>query len=146
MVKNKRRYLLSKWVVLLDDNALPNSASATAEIIRQLKFELIPHSPPLYYPNLVTWGYHVLRTAKRILTWTKNSKVMTKSKTRCLLSFDHNFLHRWFQLCCAVIRFAFVTVRWVYFNPLNAELNPICHLLALLGAHHILHISRIRVK
>jgi len=32
------------------------------------------------------------------------------------------------------------------FNPLNTELNPICHLLALLGAHHILHISRIRVK
>jgi len=31
-------------------------------------------------------------------------------------------------------------------NPLNAELNPICHLLALLGAHHILYISRIRVK
>ena len=31
-------------------------------------------------------------------------------------------------------------------NSLNAELNPICHLLALLGAHHILHISRIRVK
>jgi len=31
-------------------------------------------------------------------------------------------------------------------NLLNAELNPICHLLALLGAHHILHISRIRVK
>jgi hypothetical protein len=32
------------------------------------------------------------------------------------------------------------------FNPLNAELNPICHLLALLGAHPILHVSRIRVK
>ena len=31
-------------------------------------------------------------------------------------------------------------------NPLNAVLNPICHLLALLGAHHILHVSRIRVK
>ena len=30
--------------------------------------------------------------------------------------------------------------------PLYAELNPICHLLALLGPHHILHISRIRVK
>jgi len=27
-------------------------------------------------------------------------------------------------------------------NPLQAELNPICPLLALLGAHHILHISR----
>jgi hypothetical protein len=31
-------------------------------------------------------------------------------------------------------------------NPLNAELNPICHLLALLGAHHILHVGRIRVN
>ena len=32
------------------------------------------------------------------------------------------------------------------FNPLNPELNPICYLLALLGAHHFLHVSRIRVK
>ena len=32
------------------------------------------------------------------------------------------------------------------FNPLNPELNPICSLLALLGAHHFLHVSRIRVK
>ena len=32
------------------------------------------------------------------------------------------------------------------FNPLNAKFNPICHLLALLGAHHILHVSRLRVK
>jgi len=30
--------------------------------------------------------------------------------------------------------------------PLNAELNPICQLLALLGIHHIFHVSRIRVK
>ena len=32
------------------------------------------------------------------------------------------------------------------FNPLKPELNPICYLLALLGAHHFLHVSRIRVK
>ena len=31
-------------------------------------------------------------------------------------------------------------------NPLNAELNPICHLQASLVAHHIIHVSRIRVK
>jgi len=31
-------------------------------------------------------------------------------------------------------------------NPLSPELNPICYLLALLGAHHFLHVSRIRVK
>jgi hypothetical protein len=33
-----------------------------------------------------------------------------------------------------------------YFNPLNAELNPICHLLALLGVNHIFHVSGLRVK
>ena len=32
------------------------------------------------------------------------------------------------------------------FNPLNAELNPICHLLALGGAHHFVHVSRVRVN
>jgi len=32
------------------------------------------------------------------------------------------------------------------FNPLNAELNSIWHLLAFFGAHTILHVSRIRVK
>ena len=32
------------------------------------------------------------------------------------------------------------------FNFLNAKINPICHLLAFLGAHHILYVSRIRVK
>jgi len=34
----------------------------------------------------------------------------------------------------------------IVINPLNAELNPISHLLALLGAHPILHVSRLRVK
>ena len=31
-------------------------------------------------------------------------------------------------------------------NPLSSELNPIRHFLALVGAHHIVHVSRIRVK
>ena len=34
----------------------------------------------------------------------------------------------------------------VHINPLNAELNPTCHLLVLVAAHHILHVNRIRVK
>jgi hypothetical protein len=33
-----------------------------------------------------------------------------------------------------------------FINPLNAELNPICHLLVLLRAHPFIHISRIKVK
>ena len=36
--------------------------------------------------------------------------------------------------------------KWKNINPLNAELNPICHLLALAGAHHFVHVSRVRVK
>jgi len=45
------------------------------------------------------------------------------------------------------------TLQWVLewcglaeVNLLNPELNPICYLLALLGAHHFLHVSRIKVK
>jgi len=38
------------------------------------------------------------------------------------------------------------SVKGWWFNPLKPELNPICYLLALLGAHHFLHVSRIRVK
>jgi len=32
------------------------------------------------------------------------------------------------------------------FNPLKPELNSICYLLTLLGAHYFLHVSRRRVK
>ena len=34
----------------------------------------------------------------------------------------------------------------VWFNPLNVELNPICHLLALLGGATIVVVSRLRVN
>jgi hypothetical protein len=37
-------------------------------------------------------------------------------------------------------------LRSLQINPLNAEFNSTCHLLALLGAHPILHVNRIRVK
>ena len=38
------------------------------------------------------------------------------------------------------------TIFLLHFNPLNPELNPICCLLALLGANHFLHVSSVRVK
>jgi len=40
----------------------------------------------------------------------------------------------------------FIPTLPVLFNPLNAESDPICRLLALLGAHHILHINSLRVN
>ena len=38
------------------------------------------------------------------------------------------------------------TVTYIALTEIKGSLNPICHLLALLGAHHILHIFWIRVK
>jgi hypothetical protein len=39
-------------------------------------------------------------------------------------------------------------MKWFVYvvNPLNAKLNPIRHVLALVGAHHFVHVSRIRVN
>jgi hypothetical protein len=39
-----------------------------------------------------------------------------------------------------------ISYRATRINPLNAQLNPICNLLALLGTHPILHVSRIGVN
>jgi hypothetical protein len=39
-----------------------------------------------------------------------------------------------------------LTTILIFAHGLNAELNPICHLLPLLGAHGIFHISELRVK
>jgi hypothetical protein len=47
----------------------------------------------------------------------------------------------WVQLHPTLLTLAYCEI-----NPLNAKLNLICHLLALLGAHHIIHVSRIKVK
>ena len=68
----------------------------------------------------------------------------------------HYFKMRWVKHTCLLSIFStcyikdtcssFQATQFTEFNPLNTELNPICYLLALLGAHHFLHISRIRVK
>ena len=47
------------------------------------------------------------------------------------------------HVVCSLMNVRFFNV--TMFIPLNAELNPICHLLALLGVH-FLHVSRIGVN
>ena len=63
------------------------------------------------------------------------------SYDRSVHSSKENSPHRAIQ--CCVFEF---TVSSLFLNPLNAELNPIRHLVALVGARHIVHVSRIRVK
>ena len=65
----------------------------------------------------------------------------------------HNMLSLLYATCLKLLIFVFCFcfcfsdhVLHPEINPLNAELNPICHFLALLGAHHILHVSGVRVK
>ena len=47
---------------------------------------------------------------------------------------------------CTVHSLKKLTLFKNHINPLKVKLNPICHLLALLEARHILHVSGIRVK
>jgi len=68
------------------------------------------------------------------------------------------FPHKAILLCIFFVELAWGKILQVFcahnsplkflkvFNPSNPELNPICYLLALLGAHHFLHVCRIRVK
>jgi hypothetical protein len=60
------------------------------------------------------------------------------------------YITQHYVLCILPTQCMILTINDHYFsnniNPLDAELNPICHLVALLGAHHILHVSKIRVN
>ena len=59
-------------------------------------------------------------------------------------------INRKFIFCCKTCREESIWGRYNQhgnnINPLNAELNPICHFLALAGAHHFVHVSRLRVN
>ena len=98
------------------------------------------------------------------LKWTLVNT--TLPNTGCKLSFLWIIERKWrkppkilvfylyFLTSCKL--FSYRKVHWSLFflmslssavvNPLNPELNPICYLLALLGAHHFLHVSKIKVK
>ena len=67
------------------------------------------------------------------------------TQTGCTVTLRHVF---WVRIPSSyhVKIFISIRVRGGTAREGHAALNPICHLLALLGAHHILHISRIRVK
>ena len=59
-------------------------------------------------------------------------------------SFHYHFTSAPYSFICLQCYIVLVTGSLI--NPLNAKLNPICHLLALLGGATIVVVSRLRVK
>ena len=91
-------------------------------------------------------------TALHLSTYGTSLRTTISSVYRMYLKFLYNLQDRVLPIktkkkvhinVCPEVRFLSLNIT---FNPLNPELNPICYLLALLGAHHFLHVSRIRVK
>jgi hypothetical protein len=58
---------------------------------------------------------------------------------------DHHSLPSSVEVCVDIYTFSQQRLHPVL-NPLNAELNPICHLLALLGSATVVVVSRLRVN
>jgi len=58
--------------------------------------------------------------------------------------YDNDIIIIWYDICYDMIWYD--TIWYDIFNPLNTELNPICHLLALLEYHPILRASSVKVN
>jgi hypothetical protein len=75
-------------------------------------------------------------------TITKTTRANIRRSSRRFMSscLNHRLLVK-HVLCLVYVDFILISI-----NPLNDELNPICYLPALLGAHHFFYVSWIRVK
>jgi len=76
-IRSKRRGLLSKRVLLLQDNARPHTAAHTMDTLRTLKSEVLNHPP--YRPDLAPSGFHLCGPMKEHLrgqTFPDDDEVM----------------------------------------------------------------------
>ena len=120
------------------------------------------------YNDIVLWV--VTLASIYVLQWDQvicHYDPMLWDMSRCVhvMNYDamtgsYGIAHDYTVLWCVLLSFTmtslYVTTKGIVcgtvlrriqeINSLNAELNPICYLLALLGAHCFLHVSRIRVK
>jgi hypothetical protein len=104
----------------------------------------------MFYSSFPLKKFHISKKHKNwitlgILTSCKHKRELF---TACGINNNPDLLKHYKNYCkilAAVIKEAKKLNYADKINPLNAELNPICPLLAL-GAHHILHVGRIRVN
>jgi len=88
----------------------------------------------------VSWDSRKANQAQCLESINYNKRICTN----ILSHFSHGV-----RTFCRQPKIGIVCIGIFYFthiNPLNPKLNHICYLLALLGPHYFLHVSRIRVK
>ena len=104
-----------------------------------------------YYPTL--WltlskstlaGHHSVA----VFCWTWDIGALRLSRKPALWWYFHRADWNFVKSVLFTARSQKLTVKQPnhYINPLHAELNLICHLLALLSIHHIFHVSGFRVN
>jgi hypothetical protein len=64
-IHSKRRGRLSEGILLLHDNARPNTAACTLETVRKLKWEVMEH--PGHSPDLAPSDFHLFGPLKEVL-------------------------------------------------------------------------------
>ena len=76
-IKNHRRGLLSKGVILLQDNARPHVAKVCKDLTQHFRWEILHHPP--YSPDLSPCDFHMFGPLKRALKGA-GSKTMMRSE------------------------------------------------------------------
>jgi len=70
-IRSNRRGKLSKEILLLHDNARPQTAAHTLETLKQLKWEAMEH--PAYSPDLAPSDFHLFGMLKNSLRGSRFS-------------------------------------------------------------------------
>ena len=83
-VKEKRRGMLSRNVLLLHDNARVHTCGVSMEALKEAGFEALPHPP--YFPDLAPSDYHLFSYLKRYL----RVKVFNQDDNNIIDSFSCN--------------------------------------------------------
>ena len=96
----------------------------------------------------VCTGYHwciqphtIIRNSVKVKGACNGVQKMTSLPSHCILNIPNVRFLQSNRSTCSISFW-----RRCNINPLNAELNPICHLLTLLGGATIVVVSRLRVK
>jgi hypothetical protein len=99
--------------------------------------------PMLHTLSFILYQHCILSLVDSII-WYNTHKILWHFASHN----SYHFFFSWINVSafCNILTQFWLPLELVgLINPLNAESSPVCHLLALLGVHHIFHV-RLRVK